>query len=154
MLVSGMSDVEVFMRCWEAVRRQGIKTIEVIDAANCWECRVNEHEYSVRSTFNHTVQAIFEDAGNWFLNDSARFSASKSPLDDLNRAINRMLRAIRDFSDAELAEEFTFQWGERTTIEGAIRQNLFHAVGHFSQLRNWVGIHQRTQKETATKTYL
>lgn len=149
-----MSDVDVLVRLWEEVRRHGMMTIEVIEVANCWEYRVNEGEYSVRATFNHTVQAIFEDAGNWFLKDSTRVSPSTSPVADLSQAIDRMISAIEDFSDERLAEEFTFQWGEETSVEGAIIQNLFHAVGHFSQLRNWVGIHQRTQKQRATKTYL
>jgi hypothetical protein len=149
-----MSEVDVFVRLWEEVRRHGIKTIEVINEASCWEYRVADHEYSVRETFYHAVQAIFEDAGNWFLDDSTRFAASGSPLNDLHRVIDRMIGAIQAFSDETLSEAFTFQWGEQTTVEGAIRQNLFHAVGHFSQVRNWVGICQRKQKQPATKTYL
>ncbi|MFX0168961.1 MAG: hypothetical protein ACFE89_06310 [Candidatus Hodarchaeota archaeon] len=149
-----MTAIAVIVRLWEELRRHGAQTIEVIENARCWEFQVNEHEYSVRQTFNHTVQAIFEDAGNWFLNDSTRFSPSQLPKADLNRAIDRMIDAIKDFSDDKLSMAFTFQWGEHSTVEGAILQNLFHAIGHFSQLRNWVGIHRRTQKQQATKTYL
>ncbi|MFX0106654.1 MAG: hypothetical protein ACFE7R_00040 [Candidatus Hodarchaeota archaeon] len=148
-----MSDIGTILRFWEALQRNGMKTIKAIEEANCWEFKVNENEYSVRETFYHTVQAIFEDAGNWFLNDSTRFSPSKSLIEDLNRAINRMIDAIKDFTDEKLTLNFTFQWGEETTVEGAIIQNLFHAVGHFSQLRNWVGIFRRLQNTQATKTY-
>jgi hypothetical protein len=65
-----------------------------------------------------------------------------------------MTRAIANFSDDDLKMEFTFQWGQKTTVAGAIRQNLFHAVGHFSQLRNWVGIYSRTKGEPSDKSIL
>lgn len=100
------------------------------------------------------VKAIFEDAGNWFLKDSKAFHPSDSPVEDLNRAIERMTRAIANFSDTDLKAEFTFQWGQKTTVAGAIRQNLFHAVGHFSQLRNWVGICSRAKGEPSDKSIL
>jgi hypothetical protein len=56
-----------------------------------------------------------------------------------------MISAFEKFTDKELCNEMTFQWGEKTTIAKAIQQNLFHAVGHFSQLRNWAGISKRRQ---------
>jgi hypothetical protein len=55
-----------------------------------------------------------------------------------------MIEAIKDFNEEDLQKEMTFQWGTKTTIAGAIQQNLFHSVGHFSQIRNWVGIYQRS----------
>lgn len=149
-----MSDVDVYLRLWEMFRRNGVKTIELIDNAGDWNVRVNEQEYTVQETFYHAVQAIFEDAGNWFLSDSRKFIASKSPKADLDQAIDRMVDAIREFSDEQLSADFTFQWGEQTTVEGAIQQNLFHAVGHFSQIRNWIGISERLQKRGTAKTFL
>ncbi len=132
----------------------GERTIQVIDEADGWGFRVAKGEYSVKETFYHTIQAIFEDAGNWFLKDSTPFSPLSSPKKNLNRAINRMIKAIQNFSDEKLCEEMMFQWGVKTTIEGAIQQNLFHAIGHFSQLRNWIGLLQRIQKKQPRKTYL
>lgn len=149
-----MGEIRVYLRLWEELRRHGKKTIALIDAANGWADRVNAQEFSVEETFNHTVQAIFEDAGNWFLKDSTRFKPTPSHQKDLDRAINRMMEAIKAFSYEKLREPFTFQWGEQTTVEGAIRQNLFHAVGHFSQIRNWVGITQRLRNKEVSKTYL
>lgn len=149
-----MTRIEVYLELWDYLRHHGLKTIEVIDEAEAWDYRVNPNEHSVSETFHHTVQAIFEDAGNWFLEDSARFEPSSSPSDDLDRAVDRMTSAIRHFSDEELNSDFKFQWGETTTIEGAVRQNLFHAVGHLSQLRNWVGIYRRTGSKEPEKTYL
>jgi hypothetical protein len=32
-----------------------------------------------------------------------------------------MVQAIKDFKDEDLGREFTFQWGEKTTLGGAIR---------------------------------
>ncbi|MFX1563243.1 MAG: hypothetical protein ACFFDP_08040 [Promethearchaeota archaeon] len=141
-----MSKIEFYRELWEYLRLDGKKTIEKIKEAKAWEYRINPAEHSVRETFYHAIQAIYEDAGNWFLKDSTRFSPSKDPLVDLDTAINQMIRAIQNFQDEELDNEFTFQWGEKTTISGAIMQNLFHAVGHFSQLRNWVGLYLRSQE--------
>ena len=149
-----MSDVDVYLRLWETLRKNGIKTIGLIDKTGGWNVRINDQEFTVQETFYHAVQAIFEDAGNWFLNDSTKFTPSRSSKDDLNQAINRMMDAIRDFSDEQLTADFTFQWGEQTTVEGAIQQNLFHAVGHFSQLRNWIGVSERFKKRETEKTYL
>ncbi len=149
-----MSMVDVYVELWDYLRSHGLQTIEVAEKADAWDYRISSNEYSVRETFHHTVQAIFEDAGNWFLNDSTLFRPTNSPIDDLHRAIDRMISAIQGFLDADLNSEFTFQWGEKTTISGAIRQNLFHAVGHFSQLRNWVGVYRRSESKTADKTCL
>ncbi|MFX1541268.1 MAG: hypothetical protein ACFFBX_10850 [Promethearchaeota archaeon] len=149
-----MDDISVYLRLWEELRRHAKKTIALIDKVNGWTVRVNAQEFSVEETFNHAVQAIFEDAGNWFLMDSTRFRPTQSHQKDLDRAINRMMEAIQAFSDKKLREPFTFQWGEQTTVEGAIQQNLFHAVGHFSQIRNWVGVNQRLQNVKVAKTYL
>ncbi len=148
-----MNQIDVYVELWNYLRHHGLKTIEVIENAKAWDYQIYANEYSVKSTFYHTVQSIFEDAGNWFLNDSTRFSPTDNPADDLNRAIDRMISAITNFSDEDLHSDFTFQWGEQTTIGGAIRQNLFHAVGHFSQIRNWVGVYRRST-ESAEKTYL
>ena len=149
-----MTRISVYLELWEDLRVLGAKTIQVIDNAKGWSFRINPQEYSVHETFYHTVQAIFEDAGNWFLSDSTLFKPSNNPISDLNQAIDRMKCAIENFQDPDLSHEFTFQWGEKTTISGAIRQNLFHAVGHFAQIRNWVGLYQRQRKKQAEKTYL
>lgn len=149
-----MSKITVYLKLWEYLRQHGLKTIQIIDNAYAWDFRIAAQEYSIHETFRHTVQAIYEDAGNWFLNDATRFTPTDNPETDLHTAIDRMIRAIKDFQDDELAQEFTFQWGEKTTISGAIQQNLFHAIGHFAQLRNWVGLHKRRKGNHAEKTYL
>ena len=128
------------------MRFQGLKTIEIIEKAKTWDFRVTPNEFSIKDTFQYTVKAIFEDAGNWFLNDSTPYISQNNPTKDLNRAVDRMIMAIKDFSDINLSKEFTFQWGTKSTVAGAIQQNLFHAVGHFSQLRNWTGIYKRNQE--------
>ncbi len=149
-----MPKIDVYLEFWEYLRHHGLKTIHVIDHADAWDFRVTPQEYRVQDTFRHTIQSIYEDAGNWFLNDPTRFTPSDNHTADLNRAINRMIHAIKSFQDEDLDREFTFQWGEKTTIGGAIRQNLFHAIGHFSQLRNWAGLRQRQSSRQAEKSYL
>jgi hypothetical protein len=149
-----MTEIKIYTQLWEYCRLQGQRTIEIIDEANTWDFRVNLNEFSVRETFRHTVKAIFEDAGNWFLKNSKAFHPSDSPAEDLNWAVERMTRAIANFSDTDLKAEFIFQWGEKTTVAGAIQQNLFHAVGHFSQLRNWTGIYSRRKGEASDKSIL
>jgi uncharacterized damage-inducible protein DinB len=139
----------VYLELWEYIRTYGKKTIEVIEAAKAWDYRLNPNEFSVEETFQHTVKAIYEDAGNWFLKDSTLFKSTESPADDLNAALDRMQNAIQHFSDDYLYTIFTFQWGEKTTIGGTIRQNLFHTFGHLSQLRNWVGIYERSKSGNA-----
>lgn len=149
-----MGQINIYLELWEYLRHHGLKTIQVIEKANAWDYRVTPNEFSVRETFHHTVGVIFEDAGNWFLKDPTSFKPSGDPREDLNRTINRMIHAIEDFQDEDLNTEFIFQWGEKTTVAGAIRQNLFHAVGHFSQLRNWAGLYKRNRGLRAEKTYL
>ena len=149
-----MTEIKIYIQLWDYCRLQGQKTIAIIEEVNAWDYRVNPTEFSVRETFRHTVKAFFEDAGNWFLKDSNAFHPSDSPAEDLNRVVERMTRAIANFSDTDLKAEFTFQWGHKTTVAGAIQQNLFHAVGHFSQLRNWVGIYSRTKGEPSDKSIL
>ncbi|MFW9843771.1 MAG: hypothetical protein ACFFEV_04280, partial [Candidatus Thorarchaeota archaeon] len=99
----------------------------------------------VADTFYHTIRAVFEDAGNWFLDDPTKFTSSNSPTKDFHRALDRMVYAIQQLSDEELSSGFTFQWGERTTVADAIRQSLFHTLGHLSQIRNWVGVFRRLE---------
>ena len=149
-----MSKIEVHLEFWEYLRQHGLKTIQVVNNASAWDYRADSEEFSIRETFHHTIQAIFEDAGNWFLNDSTRFSPSDDSQNDLNRAINRMIEAIKALQDDRLNDEFTFQWGEKTTVAGALRQNLFHAIGHFGQLRNWAGRFSRIKGKKAEKTHL
>ena len=140
-----MSQINVFLQNLEYLRKKGLKTIEVIENENAWNYKVAPEEFSVQETFHHTVKSIFEDAGNWFLNDSKQFTVSDNPVEDLNKSINRMYEAIKDFTDEKLSEDFVFQWGEKTTIGGAIAQNIFHAVEHLSQLRHRVGIYKRNK---------
>lgn len=139
-----MSRVLAYLKEWEYLRRIGLKTIDVINASNTWEYRLKPKEFSVRETFRHTIQSIFEDAGNWFLDDSSRFQPSEDPYHDLHISVDRMINAIKEFNDTDLEKPFTFPWGERTTVENAIQQNLFHAIGHFSQLRERTGVATRT----------
>ncbi len=131
------------------MRLQGLKTIELIENLKTWDFRVTPTEFCIRDTFYHTVRSIFEDAGNWFLKDSTPYIPQGNPSEDLNRAVDRIILAISDFNDNDLSKEFTFQWGTKSTVAGAIQQNLFHAVGHFSQLRNWTGIYKRNQDKPA-----
>jgi hypothetical protein len=130
---------------WEDVRHKGLKTINMIEDTATWEFQVSPREHTIRKTFHHTLKAIFEDAGNWFLNDSSSYHQLEDASADLNRAINRMIRAMETLRGKDLNEEFTFQWGSKTTIGGAIHQSLFHSVEHFGQIRNWIGISQRNQ---------
>ncbi|MFX0124220.1 MAG: hypothetical protein ACFFAE_11330 [Candidatus Hodarchaeota archaeon] len=149
-----MTKIEVYLSLWEYLWDHGHKTITIIDKENAWEYRVNPKEFTIKETFYHTVKAIYEDAGNWFLNDSIPFKSLKNPMEDLKRSIDRMMEAIRNFQDENLDDEHVFQWGQKTTIAGAIQQNLFHAVGHFSQLRNWVGICRRALGKKQTREIL
>jgi hypothetical protein len=146
-----MTKLEVYLELWEYIRTYGRKTIEIIETTDAWDYKINPNEFSVEETFRHAVKAIYEDAGNWFLNDSTIFRPTESPANDLSNAIDRMLSAIRDFRDDKLYTIFTFQWGEKTTVGGAIRQNLFHTFGHFSQLRNWVGVYKRSESYQQVK---
>ena len=140
-----MSRVLAYLKEWEYLRRIGIKTIDDINTSNTWEYRLKPKEFSIRDTFNHTVRSIFEDAGNWFLGDPLRFQPSEEPSHDLFISVDRMINAIKGFSDTDLDKSFTFPWGEKTTIEGAIQQNLFHAIAHFAQLRERTGVARRTR---------
>ncbi|MFX0115454.1 MAG: hypothetical protein ACFFB3_12970 [Candidatus Hodarchaeota archaeon] len=149
-----MGQISTYTQLWEYCRLHGLKTIEIIEEGNAWGFRVNSNEFSVKETFRHTAKSIFEDAGNWFLADPTPYNPLEDPIEDLNRALDRMIRAKAAFSDNDLSGEFTFQWGEKTTVAGVIKQNLFHAVVHFSQLRNWVGIHRRAKKEKLDRVIL
>lgn len=151
MIVMSRTQISVYSQFWEYFLQQGLKTIEIIEEEEAWEFRTFPHEYSVRETFHHTVQAIYEDAGRWFMDEFRKYKSFSNPSEDLTCAVNRMINAIEKFSDEELSNEMTFQWGEKTTIAGAIQQNLFHAVGHFSQLRNWVGMFKRRRGKGTRK---
>ena len=140
-----MTEISVYIEFWEYLRIFGLKTIEKIESNNAWNYRVSQREFSVIQTFNHTIQAIFEDAGTWFLKDNKKFLPSDNPKNDLNRSIDRMIEAIQDFDSEKLSEEFTFQWGEKTIVKDAIKQNIFHAINHFGQLRERTGIFKRNK---------
>ncbi len=142
-----MTMIVVYIHEWEDLRHIGLRTIEMVEKAGIWDYRINENEFSIRETFQHTVRAIFEDTGNWFLKNSLPYKTTNKPQNDWNQAINRMIKAIKDFQDEDLEKSFTFQWGEKTTIGGAIQQNLFHAIGHLAQLRNWYGIYIRAKTD-------
>ena len=141
-----MNQISVYIDFWEYLRVYGSKTIEKIESENAWNYKNSENEFSIIQTFNHTLQAIFEDAGTWFLKDSKKYKSTDNQKDDLDRSIDRMIQAIKDLKDENLEEEFAFQWGEKTTTKDAIKQNMFHAVSHFGQLRERIGILQRNDK--------
>jgi hypothetical protein len=63
------TQITVYKQLWEYFLRQGLKTIEIIEEEDAWEFRTYPQEYSVRETFHHTVQAIYEDAGQWFMDE-------------------------------------------------------------------------------------
>jgi len=135
--------IGVYLEEWEYLRCIGIKTLEVVNNARAWNYRFAEEEFTIKETYRHVVQAIFEDAGNWFLNESERFEESNDTMYDLNQAIDRMIFAISKFDDSDLNKKFTFPWGIETTYAGAIQQSLFHAIGHLGQIRERAGIHSR-----------
>lgn len=141
-----MKQISVYIDFWEYLRSYGIKTIEIIESKSAWNQKVSQTEFTINQTFNHTIQSIFEDAGTWFLKDSKKYVPSGNQKEDLCIAIERMIQAIKDFDDKKLEEEFTFQWGEKTIIKDAIKQNIFHAVGHFGQLRERIGLLKRKKK--------
>ncbi|MBK5112080.1 MAG: DinB family protein [Candidatus Heimdallarchaeota archaeon] len=141
-----MSSVATYIKLWHYFKKIGYKTIEKIESNKAWNFRLESKEFTVKETFYHTLRAIFEDAGNWFLKESLKFTPTNIPTADLERAVNRMINAIKTLNDSQLADEFTFPWGEKSTIEEALMQNLYHAIGHFAQLRERCGIKSRTKK--------
>ena len=149
-----VSRIGVYLDEWEYLRRIGIRTIEVINNSYAWEHRLGEKEFTIKETFHHVIQAIFEDAGNWFLNETTRFETSNNPTLDLNQAVDRMIFAIGKFDDSDLDKEFTFPWGVETTYAGAIQQSLFHAIGHFGQIRERAGIHSRYSEKRKGRGFL
>jgi uncharacterized damage-inducible protein DinB len=140
-----MSRVQVYIKEWEYLRRIAHRTIEIVDKAKAWEYRLAPTEFTVNDTFIHLTRALFEDAGNWYLDDSTSFISTGNPNSDIDRSIDRMIEAMNRFEDADLDREFTFPWGVHTTIEGSIQQTMFHAVGHLAQLRERAGIYSRTR---------
>ncbi len=139
-----MSKIDVYINLWNYLQEIGEKTIKIIEREEAWDYRINQNEFTVLETFNHTLRTIFEDAGNWFLKETIKFQATDKHIDDLEKAVFRMIKAIRTLKDSHLNETFKFQWGEESTMEGAIQQNLYHAIGHFAQLRERSGIKMRT----------
>jgi hypothetical protein len=136
---------EVHIDAWNFVRRIGKKTLQLVSDADAWDFRLNAREFSVQETLKHTFQAIYEDAGNWFLEDGKSYKATENLQDDLDTAIDRMIGAIQELDDTRLSTEFTTQWGERMTVRAAIRQNMFHTVEHLAQVRERVGVLKRQQ---------
>ena len=146
-----MSRLGVYADLVEDVREQGRETIQVIDAAKGWECRVNPSEVPVRDMFNHALKALSEAVENWCLHDSAHFAPSRDPAADLDRTLARVQRALQGLQDADLDGELVLPWGRKTTLGGGLRLFLLHAVGHFAQVRNWAGIKKRAETKPAAK---
>jgi hypothetical protein len=140
-----VSKVELYIELWNYLRVQAKKTLKLIDNTNSWNIQVKKQEFKVSETLFHTLKSIYEDAGRWFLHENTRFKRTNNWTKDLDIVIDRMINAIASFSEDDLSREMKFQWGDKTTIGGAIQQNLYHAIGHFSQLRNWVGIYLRSK---------
>ncbi|MCG3227676.1 MAG: DinB family protein [Candidatus Heimdallarchaeota archaeon] len=138
-----MKQISVYIEFLEYLRIFGLKTIKRIKSKDAWNYKISQTEFSIIQTLYHTIQAIYEDAGNWFLKDSKKFIKSDDPQNDLNLSIDRMIHAVQDFDEEKLSEAFTFQWGETTTVKEAIKQNIFHTVNHFGQLRERMGILER-----------
>jgi hypothetical protein len=147
-----MNKITVYLEFWEYLRSYGSKTIMLIDSGNAWDLKVKQTEFTIKQTFDHIIQSIFEDAGTWFLKDLKKFISTDSPKNDLNKSINRMIEAIKDFNNEDLEKNLTFQWGEETTIKDAIKQNIFHAVSHFGQLKERVGFLRRNKKSFNLKS--
>ncbi|MGY5874129.1 MAG: hypothetical protein RTU30_00145 [Candidatus Thorarchaeota archaeon] len=138
-----MQCIEVYLKEWDHLLKTALKTIETIEQSNAWDFRLWPTEFTVKETFHHTVQAIFEDAGKWYLKESLDFQSSGNSVTDIQSTVDRMKNGIEGLSNDSLSEPFTFPWGTETTIEGAIQQNLFHAIGHFAQLRERAGVYRR-----------
>ncbi len=138
-----MQCIDVYLKEWDYLLEAALKTIDTIKQSNAWNFRLGPTEFTVKETFHHTVQAIFEDAGNWFLKEHLKFQSSGDSGTDIRTAVDRMKNGIEGLSNESLLEPFTFPWGTETTIGGAIQQNLFHAIGHFAQLRERAGVYRR-----------
>ena len=138
-----MSTVQVYINEWEYLREIAHRTIEIVDKAEAWDYRLALSEFSVYDTFIHLTRAIFEDAGNWYLDDSTSFVSTGNPKSDIDKSIDRMIEAMQTLEDDDLDRGFTFPWGASTTVEGSIQQTLFHAVGHLAQLRERAGVCSR-----------
>jgi uncharacterized damage-inducible protein DinB len=141
--VKEMSKIKTYVEFWQYFKKAGYKTISKIDGEKAWKFKVTPKEFTIRDTYNHTLRAIFEDAGNWFLKEPLKFEPTNVPAADLERAVNRMINAIETLEDSQLEDEFTFQWGEKSTVKEAIMQNLFHAIGHLAQIRERSGLKVR-----------
>jgi hypothetical protein len=141
-----MSRIDVYIQLWNSLRHQGFRTIDLIEKEKKWEYRVTPHEFCIRDTFYHIARSIYEDAGNLVSGPLEIYRPIDDPYEDFNRCINRMIHIIMQFNDKDLDKKIKFQWGEKMTLAEAIHQRIFHAVGHLSQLRNWVGISKRNEK--------
>ncbi len=138
-----MTEIKTYIDCWQYFKKIAYKTIKKIENDKAWNFKITLKEFTIRETFNHTLQAIFEDAGNWFLNEPLKFIPTNVPTADLERAVNRMINAIESMTDSQLDVEFIFPWGEKATVKEAIMQNLYYAIGHFAQLRERCGMKSR-----------
>ena len=52
--------------------------------------------------------------------------------------------ALGELDDSILGDLFVFPWGVETDFETAIQQTLFHAIGHFAQIRERAGVYHRS----------
>ena len=145
--------VEIYLEELQYLRKIGKKTEGMITKYGKWDFRIAEGEFRVRETFYHIIQAIYEDVGRWFKEDLKRFEGSNDPRNDLDRAIDRFIESIQAFTDDDLKQKIILQWGEEVTISQAIQQEIFHAIGHFAQLRNWIGISLRRKGSMSEKTF-
>ena len=149
-----MDEIETYVFLWEYLREIGLRTISLIDNVQAWDFRLKDKEFSVSETFYHAIQAIYEDSYRWFRGVTRKFEKTGDHSTDLNACIDEMIYSLRKMVLEDLDTDMTFQWGEKTTYRKAIIQNLYHAVGHFSQLRNWVGVKARSSNDiTPEKTY-
>jgi len=149
-----MDEVETYVFLWEYLREIGLGTISVVDNAQAWDYRLGEGEFSVAETFHHAIQAVYEDSHRWFRGEIRRFAKTGDHIADLNACVDEMIESIRNMIVEDMDTEMAYQWGEETTYRKAIAQNLFHAIGHFSQLRNWAGVKARlSQDGRPEKTY-
>jgi uncharacterized damage-inducible protein DinB len=140
-----MSRIQVYLNEWEYLRKIAQRTIEIVDKTEAWDYRLAPSEFTVHNTFIHLTRALFEDAGNWYLHDSTSFVSTGNPRSDIDQSIDRMVKAMLTINDDDLDRDFTFPWGESTTIERSIQQTMFHAIGHLAQLRERAGVCSRTK---------
>ena len=115
--VRAMTEIKTCVDFWQYFKKIAYKTVKKIESDKAWNFKITSKEFTIRETFNHTIQAIFEDAGNWFLNETLKFVPTNVPTADLERAVNRMINAIESMTDSQLEDDFTYPCQAPPTVK-------------------------------------